>query len=47
MKKPFWICGKHTVLSAINNPKRKIIEIIVGIVWFAPRPSPAAIDIKR
>ena len=30
MKKPFWICGKHTVLSAINNPKRKIVEIIVG-----------------
>ena len=30
MKKPFWICGKHTVLSAIKNPKRDILKIVVG-----------------
>ncbi|NQV76821.1 MAG: 23S rRNA (guanosine(2251)-2'-O)-methyltransferase RlmB [Lutibacter sp.] len=30
MKKPFWICGKHTVIAAINNPKRQIVKILVG-----------------
>lgn len=30
MKKPFWICGKHTVLSAIMNSKREILKIVVG-----------------
>ena len=30
MQKSFWICGKHTVLSAIHNPHRSILKIIIG-----------------
>ena len=30
MQKSFWICGKHTVLSAIHNPHRSISKIIIG-----------------
>ncbi len=30
MQKSFWICGKHTVLSAIRNPHRSISKIIIG-----------------
>lgn len=26
----FWICGKHTVLEALKNPERKVIQIALG-----------------
>jgi 23S rRNA (guanosine2251-2'-O)-methyltransferase len=30
MKNTFWIVGKHTVQAAIDNPKRKIVEIYLS-----------------
>ena len=30
MNTTFWIAGKHTVLSAINNPNRTIVEVFTN-----------------